>query len=157
MKIFSLIIALVTFHLAHAQFQDSAPPQQWVIDPDSFLTQEQNEETTARIKEVYSKDSSGIFLLIVKEISSDIGSYTKKYFQQWNLNQAGMGRTVLFVYVYGQHGLRIEASDDALLILGKQYLRDILTYTVNPRMRKRQDYLGIYKGLDLIGKKFIAN
>ena len=157
MRFFFILITLFALQAGKAQFNDSVPPQHWIIDPDSFFTQAQNEATTKLIKDLYTQDSSGIFLLLLDTIPDNIVTFTKKYFKQWNLNNAGHGRTVMFVYTYRDHGLRLEASDEALGILGKQYLKDILTYTVVPRMRKRQDYQGIYKAIDLISKKLINN
>jgi len=140
-----------------AQFNDTFPPQQWITDLDSFFTPEQNEATTKLIKDLYTEDSTGVFLILMDTIPTNIARFTKKYFRQWKLNQAGQKRTVMFVYVYGENGLRIEASDGVRHILGKQYLKDILTYSVIPRMRRGQKYEAIYKGIELIKEKLINN
>jgi uncharacterized protein len=154
-----LIFAIFAFSLnaVKAQFADSFPPQQWITDPDSFLSVDENIATTQLIKDLYTADSTGIFLLLLDTIPEDIAPFTQKLFRQWDLNNAGQKRTVLFIYTYGSRGLRIEASDAIVGILGRQYLKDVLTYTVIPKLRQRKDFEGIYEGLEMISKKLQNN
>jgi uncharacterized membrane protein YgcG len=87
----------------------------------------------------------------------NIYEYTKGIFRKWDLNNFDQGLNFIIVYSLKEHGVRIEGSDQVIDLTTKQYLQDVTSGSMMPYFRKRQDFLALKRGLEMMAQKIESN
>jgi uncharacterized membrane protein YgcG len=154
-----LAIAFLLF-AANAAAQDTIPkPTGKILDKTGLLKTEETAAIQSIIDNFYKTRKGNAYLLVVDSLPAgqNILAFTKGVFKEWDLNNEGTGLNFIIVYSRKEHGVRIEASDKVIEIVTKQYLQDVTSKSMNPHFQRRQDFMALKRGMEMVTLKIENN
>lgn len=155
-----LFIALWLLAAAGAKAQDTiSRPEVHILDKAGLLKPEESILIQGVIDNLYKTTKGHAFLLIIDSLpeKQNILAFTKGIFKKWDLNNYGEGLNFIIVYSMKEHAVRIEGSDKVIELTTKQYLQDVTTNSMMPYFRKRQDFMALKRGLEMVAQKIENN
>lgn len=161
MKNLAILLGILILGTIPAYSQDTmSRPSRAVLDSAHILTPEQENEFVLLNRLIDKADSTLGYVIILDSLPArDIGNknYTKGLFKKWDLNNAHYGRNFIIVYTLRERGLRIEASDQLIKALGKDYISHVISDSMFPLFRQKKDFEALRKGYTMIADKLTNN
>ena len=155
-----LVSTMLLLSTLHVKAQDTlSRPAQQVLDQAHLFTTAQKEELLGMLGNLKKAEESYGYLLVIDSLpdNQNLLAYTKGIFKKWELNTSDAGKNFVMIYSIKEHGVRIEASDKLIQILTKAYLQEVIDRSIKPSLKKRQDFQGIKRGIEMIALKIENN
>lgn len=156
-QIFTALLLLLATGL-HAQ--DTIPrPASALLDQASLLKPEESAIITGMAQSFFDHKKGHAYLLIIDSLPEGQGilPYAKGVFKKWDLNNYDEGLNFIIIYAVKNHAVRIEGSDRVIELTTKQYLQDVTTNSMMPYFRKRQDFMALKRGMEMVIQKVENN
>ena len=136
-----------------------AKPSGAIVDKASLLKPEQTKAIQQIITNLQNLRQTNAYLLIMDSMpgGQNLFSFTKGIFKKWELNTGNEGKNLIMVYSIKDHGVRFEASDAIIKIVTKEYLKEVIDTSVKPYLKKRMDFEGLRRGLEMVTKMIENN
>lgn len=155
-----LITAAILLAAGSAQSQDTiSRPSGQILDQAGLLKPEETQIINDLLSNLEHTRGGLGYLLVIDSLPADqnILNYTKGIFKKWELNTLGNGLNFIVVYAIKNHAVRIEGSDEVIELTTKQYLQDVTTNSMMPYFRKRQDFMALKRGMEMVAMKLENN